>query len=113
MGACLKLCKKCSGVSPKDFKGVVAKGDIRTGCFGHCAKKYKELEGKAYVKYDGAIVARVQEEARQGGGGARVGRTRCRRRHVRPSGSHGETRAPGTRLTALPQRRTKRIGSSR
>ncbi len=58
MGACLKLCKKCSGVSPKDFKGVVAKGDIRTGCFGHCAKKHKELEGKAYVKYDGAIVTR-------------------------------------------------------
>ena len=40
------------------FQGRCRQGRIRTGCFGHCAKKHKELEGKAYVKYDGAIVAR-------------------------------------------------------
>lgn len=58
MGACLKVCKKCSGVSAKDFKGVVAKGDIRTGCFGYCAKRHKELEDHVYVRYAGEIVAR-------------------------------------------------------
>ena len=58
MGACLKVCKKCSGVSAKDSKGVIAKGDIRTGCFGYCAKKHKELADQVYVKFAGEIVAR-------------------------------------------------------
>lgn len=37
---------------------MIAKGDIRTGCFGYCAKKHKELADQVYVKFAGEIVAR-------------------------------------------------------
>ncbi|HIS40127.1 MAG TPA: hypothetical protein IAC12_04700 [Candidatus Aphodovivens avistercoris] len=58
MSAKVRVCKKCSGVSPKDFKGTVDKSHIRSGCFGACAKKHPELKGKAYAKVDGKLVVR-------------------------------------------------------
>lgn len=46
----VRICKKCSGIAPKDLKGVVDKEQRKTGCFGVCAKKHPELRDKAYVK---------------------------------------------------------------
>lgn len=57
MAANIRICKKCSGVCAKDFKGIVDKSEIRTGCFGTCIKKHPELKGKPYVKVGKKIIA--------------------------------------------------------
>lgn len=58
MSCQVRICKKCSGIAPKDLKGVVDKKHRKTGCFGVCAKKHPELKGRVYVKVDGELMAR-------------------------------------------------------
>lgn len=57
MSAKVRVCKKCSGIKPGDLKGVIAKEDRASGCFGACRKKHPELKGKVYVRAAGKVVA--------------------------------------------------------
>lgn len=62
MAAEVRICKKCSGVQPGDFKGVVKKKHRNVGCFGVCAKKHPELKGSCYVKAGKRVVAASSKE---------------------------------------------------
>lgn len=62
MAASVRICKKCSGISAKDLKEIVGKDDVRTGCFGTCAKKHPELKGKAYAKVGKKLIARESKK---------------------------------------------------
>lgn len=53
----IKICPKCSGIKGKHLKEVLAKDDYSCGCFGKCLKKNPELEGKAYARINGKLVA--------------------------------------------------------
>lgn len=53
----IKICPKCSGIKAKHLKEVLAKDDYSCGCFGKCLKKTPELEGKAYARINGKLVA--------------------------------------------------------
>ncbi len=53
----IKFCKKCSGLKPKDLKGVIDGDAWSEGCFGACAKKHPELAGKVYARIGGKVVA--------------------------------------------------------
>lgn len=53
----VKFCKKCSGIKPKDLKGVIDSGQWSEGCFGACKKKRPELKGMAYARVNGELIA--------------------------------------------------------
>lgn len=53
----IKICPKCSGIKGKHLKEVLTKDDYSCGCFGKCLKKNPELEGKAYARINGKLVA--------------------------------------------------------
>lgn len=51
----IKFCKKCSGIKPKDLKGVLDKDAWKEGCIHHCVKKDKDAK-RAFARIDGALV---------------------------------------------------------
>lgn len=53
----IKICPKCSGIKGKHLKEVMSKDVYSCGCFGKCLKKNPELEGKAYARINGRLVA--------------------------------------------------------
>lgn len=75
----IKICPKCSGIKGKHLKEVLAKDDYSCGCFGKCLKKNPELEGKAYARINGKLVAcdsRKNAHQKDGGRGSVAGFSR-------------------------------------
>lgn len=51
----VRFCKKCSGVKPKDLKGVLEKGEWKEGCVHACSRRRSD-PGCAFARIDGELV---------------------------------------------------------
>ena len=52
----IKFCKKCSGISPKDLKGVIDKDCWKEGCVHACVKKKDAKGERVFARIDGKLV---------------------------------------------------------
>lgn len=51
----VKFCKKCSGIKPKDLKGIIDKDAWKEGCVHACVKKNADSE-RVFARIDGRLV---------------------------------------------------------
>lgn len=51
----VKICRKCSGIKPKDLKGVLPKDTWKEGCVHACVKK-SDRSDRVLARIDGKLV---------------------------------------------------------
>lgn len=52
----VKFCKKCSGIKPKDLKGIIDKDSWKEGCVHACVKKKDADPERVFARIDGRLV---------------------------------------------------------
>lgn len=57
----VKICKKCSGIKPKDLKGVISKDVWKEGCIHACVKKSDRAE-RVLARIDGRLVVAASKK---------------------------------------------------
>lgn len=53
----VKICKKCTGLTPEMIQEFSPSAKVKEGCIKKCIKKHPELKGRAYGIVDGSFAA--------------------------------------------------------